>query len=166
MWKLNLLCNFSVLHIGALTLHASSSSKRRRLWAALCHRPSAWMTPERCRGMWSSLLMTWQDETSFRPSGRVSAPQRNNKMSLLIFHVSIFKCKNRFCSCETSVQLSKTARRWSGYIVYMGRFFDLMGSWKDVGLFILIEVYLWSILILFGLFNRLLSGHRAPCKHS
>lgn len=155
MWKLNLSCNFSFLHIGALTLHVSSS-KRRRLWAALCDRPSAWMTSERWRGMWSSLLMTWQDETSFRPSGQVSAPQYN-KMSLcfIIFHVSIFKCKNRFCSCETSniqrvyVQLSETARRRSGYIVYVGRFFDLMGLWKDLGLFILIEVFLWSIFILF-----------------
>lgn len=156
MWKLNLLCNFSFLHIGALTLHASSCSKLCRLWAALCDRPSAWMTSERWRGMWSSLLMTWQDETSFRPSGQVSAPQYN-KMSLcfIIFHVSIFKCKNRFCSCETSniqrvyVQLSETARRRSGYIVYVGRFFDLMGLWKDLGLFILIEVFLWSIFIQF-----------------
>lgn len=31
----------------------------------------------------------------------------------------------------------------------MGRFFDLMGLWKDLGLFILIEVFLWSIFILF-----------------
>lgn len=67
----------------------------------------------------------------------------------------MFKCKNRFCSCETSniqrvyVQLSETARRRSGYIVYVGRFFDLMGLWKDLGLFILIEVFLWSIFILF-----------------
>lgn len=88
MWKLNLLCNFGFLHIGALTLHASSCSKLCRLWAALCDRPSAWMTSERWRGMWSSLLMTWQDETSFRPSGQVSAPTRC--LSALLYFM--FQC--------------------------------------------------------------------------